>query len=94
MKQTGALTRIDALFAKYKNTLRPPQATVERAVCAAINEVVGCTLEPSQVRYTVATKLISINASSVLKQEIKLALPDIEEAVVRNLGPHAKVVLV
>jgi hypothetical protein len=94
MKRTGALTKIDALFAKYQQTLRPPQASVERVVCAAINEIVGCNLTPSQIHYTVATKTISISAPSLLKHEIKLVLPDIEEKIVQNLGPQAKIVFV
>lgn len=73
----GELTKISALFAKYHATLKPPQATVERAVCTAINERVGCSLHNEQIRYTVSTKTIYISAPSVLKQEIRLHIPEI-----------------
>lgn len=77
----GELTKISALFAKYQTTLKPPQATVERAVCTAINERVGCSLAYDQVRYTVATKTIYVSAPSVLKQEIRLSIPEILEEI-------------
>ncbi len=83
----GELTKIGDLFAKYRATLQPPQATVERAVCTAINERVGCSLESRQIRYTVATKTIYISAPSVLKQEIRLHIPEIL-AEIRTVLPR------
>ncbi len=89
----GELTKISSLFAKYQATLKPPQASVERVVCAAVNEVVGCTLTPDKVRYTVATKTIYISAPSVLKQEIRMMTPDILSAVRLEIPTAAQIVI-
>ena len=89
----GELTKISSLFAKYQATLKPPQASVERVVCVAVNEVVGCTLTPDKVRYTVATKTIYVTAPSVLKQEIKMVIPEILEAVRREIPTAAQLVI-
>ncbi len=89
----GELTRISSLFAKYHTTLRPPQASVERVVCTAVNEVVGCMLTPEKVRYTVTTKIIYITAPSVLKQEIRRLIPDILEVVRRDIPTASQIVI-
>ena len=89
----GELTKISSLFVKYQATLRPPQASVERVVCTAVNEVVGCALTPERVRYTVANKTIYITAPSVLKQEIRLLIPDILEVVRRDIPTASQIVI-
>ncbi len=66
---------------------------MERVVCAAVNEVVGCTLTPDKVRYTVATKTIYISAPSVLKQEIRMMVPDILSLVRVDIPTAAQIVI-
>lgn len=70
MKRRGELIKVGSLFDKYKNILQPPQATVLAEVIEVIDDVCGIVLQKKYIKYSVATKTISILAPSVLKQEI------------------------
>ena len=64
--------KIGALFEKYKKRLRPPQGIVVSAFCAIVEDELGATLSPAQVRYNVHTGVISVTTSGPLKSEIRL----------------------
>jgi len=70
MKRRGELIKVGSLFDKYKNILQPPQATVLNEVVEVINDVCGVAIQKKYIKYSVATKTISVTAPSVLKQEI------------------------
>lgn len=68
----GELVKVGSLFEKYAKTLKPPQRSVEKMACEAIQAIVGCVLEDNQVSYTVATRTLYIKAPALLRSEIKL----------------------
>lgn len=71
-KRRGEITPLKDLFKKYRNTLIAPQKTVEMEMIRVIGEVIGITLKESQVAYTVSTRTLSISASGMIKQEVKI----------------------
>jgi hypothetical protein len=86
MKRVGGeLIKIGSLFEKYQKTLKPPQKTIEKACREVIFELTNITLTPEQVRYTVSTKTIYIQAPSILKNELKLRSQEILEALQKQL---------
>lgn len=70
MKRRGELIKVGSLFDKYKNILQPPQGTVLVEVVEVIHDVCGVALQKKYIKYSVATKTVSITAPSVLKQEV------------------------
>jgi len=70
MKRRGELIKVGSLFDKYKNILEPPQATVLNEVVEVISDVCGVVVQKKYIKYSVATKTISLTGSSVLKQEV------------------------
>jgi hypothetical protein len=70
MKRRGELIKVGSLFDKYKNILQPPQAIVLTEVAEVIKDVCGVALPKKYLKYSVATKTISVIAPSVLKQEV------------------------
>lgn len=83
-------SQIGNLFERYKERLRPPQASVEKAFVSAIEEVVGYTVKKEQVTFSVATKTISLTVPAVLKSEIKRKQSEIESVLKKKL-PAAEV---
>lgn len=77
---------IKDLFSKYKNTLIAPQATVEIELIRVVGELVGVTLREDQVSYTVSTRTISVVASGMIKQEIRLKQDAIVAELKKRLG--------
>jgi hypothetical protein len=82
----GELVKVSALFEKYLLTLKAPQRTVEKAACAAINDVTGLSLKVEQVMYTVSTKTLYINAPAMIRSEIKIRNEEIFTALRMYLG--------
>jgi hypothetical protein len=85
-KRTGEVVAIKDLFSKYKATLRAPQKTVETEVVRVVGEVTGLRLQETQVTYTVSTRTVSIQAPSLIKQELKLRQTELLKALKQNLG--------
>jgi hypothetical protein len=71
MKRRGELIAVKNLFAIYQNKLQPPQETVIVVMCEVLNEVLGVTLKKESLKYNVATKTLTVNVPSILKQEIR-----------------------
>lgn len=74
------------LFKKYRNTLIAPQKTIEMEMIKVVGEVVGITLKESQVAYTVSTRTVSVVASGMIKQEIKIKNKLILAELKKHLG--------
>ncbi|MEZ4103873.1 MAG: hypothetical protein R3B60_01150 [Candidatus Paceibacterota bacterium] len=85
-KRRGEIVKVGTLFEKYKNTLIAPQKTVETEALRVIGEMVGIKLNEDQVSYTVSAKILYINSSSLVKQEIVFHKEKILSELVKNLG--------
>lgn len=70
-RKNKEIVPIKDLFEKYRKTLRAPQKTVETEVIRVVGELTGIKLKESQVSYRVAGRTLSIQASSLIKQELK-----------------------
>jgi len=86
-KRRGEITAVRDLFAKYKKTLQAPQKTVELEAIKVIGELTKLKLNEGQLKYTPSTRILSITASSMIKQEIKLKQENVLETLKQNLGP-------
>lgn len=86
MKRPGEVVAIKNLFAKYKKTLQAPQKTVELEVILIVGELLNLTLREDQVSYTPATRVLFINASSLLKQRLKQQEKEILTLLASRLG--------
>jgi hypothetical protein len=85
-KRTGEVVAIKDLFSKYKRVLKAPQKTVEVEVVRVIGEVTGLRVQESQVKYTVSTRTVSVQAPSIIKQELKIQQRELLKALKQNLG--------
>ncbi len=80
------IKKIGDLFARYKDKFKPPQGTVEKACVESIFEITGIKLDKNNVSYTVNTKTIKLNISSLLKTEIKFKQREIIANLKQRLG--------
>jgi hypothetical protein len=85
-KRRGEIVAVKDLFEKYRKTLQAPQKTVEIEAIKIIGELTNITLKEYQVSYTVSTRVLAINAPSVVKQEIKFKHDAILAALKKQLG--------
>lgn len=81
-----AMKRMGDLFEKYKKRLKAPQATVEKEFIAVVKEVAGFELLPKQVVYTVTTRTISLQVSSLIKTELRFKQEQILQVLENRLG--------
>ncbi len=72
LKRRGEIVPVRDLFEKYRKTLQAPQKTVELEAIRVIGELVHITLKEHQVAYTPSSRVLAINAPSILKQEVAL----------------------
>jgi len=85
-KRRGEVTAIKDLFAKYKNTLRAPQKTVEIETIRVVGELLGIKIKEDQVTYTVSSRVLHIKAPSIIRQEVQLKNPAILAELKKRLG--------
>jgi len=71
------IKKVGDLFAKYKQRLVAPEASVVNAFVEVVQELLELDINPKKVSYNPATKVISINGGGPLKSEIKLNQQDI-----------------
>ncbi len=94
VKRSGELTSISTLLARYRDRIRPPQASVEQVVITVVAEVTGHTLRSDQVSYTVATRTLAFRVPSILKTELLTHRSTIQRGLKDRLGvSHAPEVL-
>lgn len=77
---------MSSLFAKYKNTLKPPQATVQKKTVELVAQVMGINLLDSQVSYKTTTRTLKINAPSVIRSEILRRKHELLVKLTQELG--------
>lgn len=85
-KRKGEVRAIKDLFSKYKNTLIPPQKTVEMETIRVIGECTGLSIKENQITYTVSTRTVNLQVSGMLKQEIKIKSREILKELNKRLG--------
>jgi hypothetical protein len=71
-RRGGEIVKVKDLFEKYRTLLKAPQKTVELESIRVIGELTNIKLLEHQVGYTVSTRTLVIQASSMLKQEVKI----------------------
>ncbi len=85
-KRRGEIVSVKDLFEKYRKLLQAPQKTVEIEAIRIIGELTNIKIQENQIVYTVSTRTLSIKASSLIKQEIKLKNNLILSELRKNLG--------
>ncbi len=86
LKRRGEITAVKDLFEKYRKTLQAPQKTVELEAIRVIGEITNLKLKEEQVSYTVSTRVLSVNAPSLIKQELKIKHNSIIDELKKRLG--------
>jgi hypothetical protein len=86
IKRRGEVTAVRDLFSKYKNTLIPPQKTVEMETIRVIGECTGLSIKENQISYTVSTRTVNLMVSGMIKQEIKIKSKEILKELNKRLG--------
>ena len=91
-KKKGEIVKVKDLFEKYRKVLQAPQKTVELEAIRVVGELTHIKLLEHQVVYTVNTRTLAIQASSMLKQEVKMHNKAILDELKKRLGekssPH------
>jgi|GEM_PF-371488 len=82
----GEITKVSDLFEKYKTILKAPQGTVVKEFIEVVQDLLGIKIDRKYIRYSVATKTISLTAPSALKQEISLHREEILLHLKARLG--------
>lgn len=86
MPRGQGIKPLNSLFEKYKLILRAPQGSVIKEFCEIIEEVVGVSIKPEQVRYTVHNKTLALTVPGPIKTEIKLKQKEIVAHLKGRLG--------
>lgn len=82
----GDVKKISDLFAKYKNSLIAPEASVIEAFIEVVDDLCGIKLTKKVVTYQPATKVLSITGKAALRSEIKLHESEIITHLKGRLG--------
>ncbi len=59
------------LLARYKDRFKPPQASVVKECLEVIENVSGIVLEQKHLAYTVSSRTLSVQTSSLIRSELK-----------------------
>lgn len=87
-KQSNEMMSIGSLMARYRERLRPPQASVEKEVVVVIKEVTGYDITVAQVEYTVYSRTVALRVPSILKTELLTHKTAILDNLSKRLGTH------
>lgn len=82
----GELKKVSALFARYQERLVAPEGSVISAFVEVVEDLWGIVLTRSQVRYSPASRILSLVGSSTLRQEIKRQEKEILDHLRGRLG--------
>lgn len=85
-KGRGEITKLSALFDKYKNTLRAPQGSVIECFCDVVADLLHIDIPAKHVTYTVHSRTLSARVAGPLKSELKLHAKDILAHMKGRLG--------
>jgi hypothetical protein len=85
-KGRGEITKLSALFEKYRSTLRAPQSSVIDCFCSVVEDLTGVPVAKASVSYTVHTKTLAVRVSGPLRSEIRLRKEEILSHMKGRLG--------
>jgi hypothetical protein len=85
-KGRGEITKLSALFEKYRSTLRAPQSSVIDCFCDVVEDLVGVPVSKASVSYAVHSKTLALRLSGPLKSEIQLRKGEILSHMKGRLG--------
>lgn len=88
-KRSGDIKSLGSLFQIYKERLVAPQKSVTDAALEVIRDVTGITLLPHTCTYTPGTRTLKINASAMIRQELKRQEPEILAHLKGRLGERS-----
>jgi hypothetical protein len=76
------------LLARYKSHFKPPQASVVKECLEVIESVSGIVLEQKHLTYTVSSRTIVVQASSLVRSELKTHHSVIMSELQKKLGAN------
>lgn len=76
------------LLAKYKDRFKPPQASVVKECVDVIKDVSGIVLEQKHLTYTVSSRTLVVQTSSLIRSELKTHHEVISSRLQKKLGVH------
>lgn len=76
------------LLARYKERFKPPQASVVKECIEVIESVCGIVLEQKHLTYTVSTRTLTVQTSSMIRSELKTHHTAITTELQKRLGAH------
>ena len=79
---------INGFFIKYHKCLKPPQTVVVRVFIQILKEEFGLVLRSDKVDYKVSSRIIYVNSSGVMKQEVLLRKQEVLEKLRINFSGH------
>ena len=78
--------KVSDLFAKYKQRLVAPEASVINAFVEVVHDLTTLDINPKKVSYNPTTRILAINGGGPLKSEVKLHQKDILNHLKGRLG--------
>lgn len=82
----GELKKLSSLFDKYKERLIAPEATVIDAFAEVVKDLLGFDIDKKKIRYSPASKTLSLVGSGALRSELKLHEKEILTHLTGRLG--------
>jgi translation elongation factor EF-Tu-like GTPase len=80
--------QVGNLLSRYKNYFTPPQSSVVKECLIVIEQVSGIELEQKHLTYTVSSRTLTIQTSSVIRSELKRHHHTIIVELQKKLGTH------
>lgn len=80
------IKKVSDLFQKYRDRLKAPEGSVVDAFIEVVEDLTSIKVERKKVRYTPASKTLSLRGAGVLKSEIKLHEREILNHLKGRLG--------
>ena len=74
------------LLLRYKQRLKPPQASVEKEAAETIAQVTGITISAQQITYTPSSRTLVLKTPSVVRSEVLFKKTEILKILKNNLG--------
>ena len=76
------------LLARYKDRFKPPQSSVVKECIEVIADVSGIMLEQKHLTYTVSSRTLVVQTSSMIRSELKTHQDAITTELQKRLGAH------
>jgi len=83
------MKHISDLFSRYKNVIKPPQASVVKEFVEVCKEVSGLDIKNEQCSYTVSSKTIYLQTHSLIKSELLQKKEQLLTELKKRLGKNS-----